>query len=90
MHIAHIEHTHGSIYYTIEFLKDRFCGFYYHWDIDNHTDDKMQSVSGINIDDTVRFLEESSYIISKWFSNNQFQASASKLHVLYVLTSMCK
>ena len=35
-----------------------------------------------NIDKVVRFLEESSRVIFKWFSDNQFQASASKCRVL--------
>ena len=35
-----------------------------------------------NIDEVVRFLEESSRVIFKWFSDNQFQANASKCHVL--------
>ena len=34
-----------------------------------------------NIDDVVRFLEESSRVIFKWLSDNQFQANASNCHV---------
>ena len=32
--------------------------------------------------EVVRFLEESSRVISTWFSENQFQANARKFHVL--------
>ena len=35
-----------------------------------------------NIDEVVRFLEEFSRVIFKWFNENQFQANASKYHVL--------
>ena len=51
-----------------------------HEDIANY--DNTPYVSGKNIDKVVRFLEESSRVISKWFSDNQFQANASKCHVL--------
>ena len=50
-------------------------------DIANYADDNTPYVSGKNIDEVVRFLEESSRVIFKWFSDNQFQASASKCHV---------
>ena len=39
-------------------------------------------VSEKNIDEVLRFLEESARVIFKWFSYNQFQANASKCHVL--------
>ena len=39
-------------------------------------------VSGKGIDKVVRFLEKSLRVIFKWFSDNQFQASSSKCHVL--------
>ena len=51
-------------------------------DIANYADDNTPYVSGKNIDEVVRFLEESSRVIFKWFSDNQFQANASKCHVL--------
>ena len=47
----------------------------------NHEYNKSY-VSGKNIDELVRFLEESSCIIFKWFSDNQFQANSSKCHLL--------
>ena len=53
-----------------------------HEDIANYADDNTPYVSGKNIDEVVRFLEESSRVIFKWFSDNQFQANASKCHVL--------
>ena len=51
-------------------------------DIVNYADYNTPYVSGKNIDEVVRFLEESSRAIFKWFSENQFQANASKCHVL--------
>ena len=53
-----------------------------HEDIANYADDNTPYVSGKNIDEVVRFLEEPSRVIFKWFSDNQFQANASKCHVL--------
>ena len=53
-----------------------------HEDIANYADDNTPYVSGKNIDEVVRFLEESSRVIFKWFSDNQFQANASKCHAL--------
>ena len=53
-----------------------------HEDIANHAHENTPYVSGKNIDEVVRFLEEFSSVIFKWFSNNQFQANASKCHVL--------
>ena len=52
-----------------------------HEDIANYADDNTTYVSWKNIDKVVRFLVESSRIIFKWFSDNQFQANASKYHV---------
>ena len=42
----------------------------------------IRPVSGKNIDEVVKFLEEPSRVIFKWSSDNQFQANASKCHVL--------
>ena len=53
-----------------------------HEDIANYADDNTPYVSGKNIDEVVRFLEEFSRVIFKWFSDNQFQANASICHVL--------
>ena len=53
-----------------------------HEDIANYADDNTPYVSERNIDDVVRFLEESSSVIFKWFNDNQFEANASKCHVL--------
>ena len=46
-----------------------------HEDIANYADDNTPYDSGKNIDEVVRFLEESSCIIFKWFSDNPFQMS---------------
>ena len=48
---------------------------------DCDADENTPYVSGKNIDEVVRFLEESSRVIFKWFNDNQFQASPSKCHV---------
>ena len=53
-----------------------------HDDIANYADDNTPYVSGKNTDEVVRFLGESSRVIFKWFSENNFQANASKFHVL--------
>ena len=53
-----------------------------HEDIANYADDNTPYVSGKNIDEVVKFLEKSSRVIFKWFSDNQFQANASKCYVL--------
>ena len=53
-----------------------------HEDIANYADDIRPYVYGKNIDEVVRFLEESPRIIFKWFSENHFQANTSKSHVL--------
>ena len=50
-----------------------------HTDIANYADDNTPYVSG---NEVVRFLEESSRVIFKWFSDSQFQAKATKCHVL--------
>ena len=48
----------------------------------NYADGNTPYVFGKNIDEVVRSSEESSHVIFKWFSDNQFQATASKCHVL--------
>ena len=53
-----------------------------HVDIAHYANDNTPYVYGKNIDEVVRFWEESSHVIFKWFSDNQFQANASKCHVL--------
>ena len=53
-----------------------------HEDIANHADDNTPYVSGKNIGEVVIFLKESSRVILKWSTDNQFQANASKCHVL--------
>ena len=53
-----------------------------HEDFANYADDNTLYVSGKNIDEVVRFLEESSRVIFKWFSDNHFQANACKCHLL--------
>ena len=74
----------GSILGPLLFNID-LCNLFFvmnHEDIVNYADDNTPYVSGKNIDEVVRFLEESSRVIFKWFSDNQFQANASKCHVL--------
>ena len=41
-----------------------------HEDIANYADDNTPYVSGKNIDEVVRFLEESLLVIFKWFGEN--------------------
>ena len=53
-----------------------------HEDIANYADDNTPYVSGKNIGEVVIFLKESSRVILKWSTDNQFQANASKCHVL--------
>ena len=53
-----------------------------HEDIANYADDNIPYVSGKNVNKVVRFLEESSRVVFKWFKDNQFQANTSKCHVL--------
>ena len=53
-----------------------------HEDIAKYADGNTPYVSRKNIHEDVRFLEESSRVIFKWFSDNQFQVNASKCHVL--------
>ena len=53
-----------------------------HQEIANYANDNKPYVSGKNIDEVVRFLEESSCVIFKWFKDNQFQANGSTCHVL--------
>ena len=53
-----------------------------HEDIAKYADDNTPYVSRKNIHEVIRFLEESSCVIFKWFSDNQFQVNASKCHVL--------
>ena len=53
-----------------------------HEDIANYADDNTPYFSGKNIDEVITFLEETSRVIFKWFSDNQFQAEASKYHGL--------
>ena len=46
-----------------------------HEDIADYEDDNTLYISGKNIDEVVRSLEEYSRVILKWFSDNQFQAN---------------
>ena len=74
----------GSILGSLLFNVD-LCDLFFimnHEDIVNYADENMPYVSGKNIDEVVRFLEDSSRVIFKWFSDNQFQANARKCHVL--------
>ena len=70
----------GPLLFNID-LRDLFFVMN-HEDIVDYTDDNTPYVSGKHIDEVVRFLEESSRVIFKWFSDNQFQENASKCHVL--------
>ena len=74
----------GSILGPLLFNVD-LCDLFFvmnHEDIANYTDDNTPYVSGKNINEVVKVLEKSSHVIFKWFSDNQFQANASKCHVL--------
>ena len=51
-------------------------------DIANYADDNTRCVSGKNVGEVVKSLEETSSLIFKWFSDNQFQGNARKCHVL--------
>ena len=53
-----------------------------HENIANYADENTPYLSGKNIDEVVKFLEKSSHVIFKWFSDNQFQSNASKCHAL--------
>ena len=70
----------GPLLFNID-LCDLFFVMNYE-DIANYADDNTPYVSGKNIDEVVKFLEKSSRVIFKWFSDNQFQGNASKCHVL--------
>ena len=72
----------GSIFGPLLFNID-LCDLFVimnHEDIANYKDGNTPYVSGKNIDEVVTFLEETSRVIFKWFSDNQFQAKASKYH----------
>ena len=74
----------GSILGPLLFNID-LCDLFFvmnHEDIANNADDNTPNVSRKNIEEVVKFLEKSSHVIFKWFSDNQFQANASKCHVL--------
>ena len=74
----------GSILGSLLFNID-LCDLFFvmnHEDIANYADDNTPYVSGKNIDEGVKFLEKSSRVFFKWFSDNQFQANASKCLVL--------
>ena len=76
--------SQGSILGSFLFNID-LCDLFFlmnHENIANYADDYTPNFSGKDIDEVVRVLEESSRIIFKWFSDNQFQANASKCHVL--------
>ena len=51
-------------------------------DIANYADDNTPYVSCKNIDEVVKSLEETSHLILKCFSDNQFQRNANKCNVL--------
>ena len=66
----------GSIFGPLLFNID-LCDLFFimnHEDIASYANDNTPYVSGKNIDEVVRFLEDSSRVIFKWFSDNQFQA----------------
>ena len=48
----------------------------------NYACDNMPYVSGLKINETVRFLEELSRVILKWFINNKFHDNTRKCHML--------
>ena len=51
-------------------------------DIANYAEDNTPYVSGENIDEVFKSLEEASHLIFKWFSDNEFQGNTSKFHAL--------
>ena len=53
-----------------------------HVDIANYADDNAPYVSGKNIDEVARFLEESLCVIFKQLSENHFQVNTSTCHML--------
>ena len=78
------EVTQGSIFGPLLFnvdLRDLFF-IMIHEGIANYANDNTLYISGKNIYEVVGFLEESSHVIFKWFSDNQLQANAGKCHVL--------
>ena len=72
----------GSLLFNIE-LRDLFL-IMNHEDISSYADDNMLCVSGKNAAKIVRFSEKSSVLFSNCLviKSNQFQANASKCHVL--------
>ena len=54
------------------------------WQCKHHdpSDDNRRYLSGKNIDEVVKLLEEVSRLTFKWFSDYQFQGNTSKCHVL--------
>ena len=74
----------GSILGSLLFNVD-LCDLLFvmnHEDIANYADDNTPYVSGKNIDEVVKFLKKASRVIFKCFSDNQFQAKASRCHLL--------
>ena len=53
-----------------------------HVDIANYADDNAPYVSGKNVDEVVRFLEESLRVIFNCLSENHFQANTSTCQML--------
>ena len=51
-------------------------------DIASYGDDNTPYVSGRDIDEIIRFLEESLLVIIQMVCDNQFQENVSKCHVL--------
>ena len=70
----------GPLFFNID-----LCDLFFimnHENIANYADGNTPLVSGKNTDEVVRFLEESSRVIFKWFGDNKFQANTSKCHVI--------
>ena len=51
-------------------------------DIASYADDNTSYVSGDNIDGVIKFLEEASEILFKWFNDNSMKINADKYHLL--------
>ena len=51
-------------------------------DIASYADDNTSYVSGENIDGVIKFLEEASEILFKWFNDNSMKINADKYHLL--------
>ena len=52
------------------------------FDIANYANDNTPCMSANNMDEVVKYLEEASTKLFKWFSDNLMKSNAEKLHLL--------